>query len=100
MTPSRLKAFVSNAESANISVIDTVARTNTATIPVSRVPGESAVTPDGGRLFVLHQHGTGIPNQCPVEVIDTATNKIITTVIIHGHWTKDILFTLHVHLEY
>src|SRR2546427_9007952 len=30
MTPSRLKAFVSNAESANISVIDTVARTNTA----------------------------------------------------------------------
>ena len=93
MTPNRLKAFVSNGTSASISVLDTVARTNTATIPVSRVPGESAITPDGNRLFVLHQHGTGIPNQCPVEVIDTATNQIITTVIIPGHWAKEILFT-------
>jgi|ERR1041385_6415075 YVTN family beta-propeller protein len=93
MTPDRLKAFVSDAMSGSISVLDTVARTNTATIPVARVPGESAITPDGRRLFVLHQHGTGIPNQCPVEVIDTATNVIITTVIIPGHWAKDILFT-------
>ena len=57
MTPNQLKAFVSNGKSANVSVIDTVARTITATIPVSRSPGESAITPDGGRLFVVHQGG-------------------------------------------
>jgi YVTN family beta-propeller protein len=91
MTPNRLKAFVSDGLSASISVLDTVAHTNTAAVPVSAVPGESAVTPDGGRLFVLHQGG--LHGNCPVDVIDTATNLVITTVIIPGHWAKDILFT-------
>jgi YVTN family beta-propeller protein len=91
MTPNKLKAFVSNAKSSNVSVIDTVARTNIATIPVSRVPGESAVTPDGGRLFVVHQGGHH--QLCPVDVIDTTTNQIITTVNLPGTWLKDILFT-------
>src|SRR5213075_2300673 len=91
MTPNRLKAFVSNGTSASISVLDTVARTNTATIPVGRSPGESAITPDGARLFVVHQRGDN--RTCPVDVIDTATNQVITTVFIPGHWDKDILFT-------
>ena len=92
MTPNRFKAFVSNGKSASVSVLDTVAHTNTATIPVSRVPGESAITPDGGRLFVLHQSGDN--HTCPVDVIDTATNLVIITVMIPGNWAKDILFTL------
>ena len=91
MTPNKLKAFVSNAKSSNVSVIDTVARSVIATIPVSRVPGESAVTPDGGRLFVVHQGGHH--QLCPVDVIDTTTNQIITTVNLPGTWLKDILFT-------
>ena len=65
MTPDRRKAFVSDAQSASISVLDTVARTNIATIPVSTVPGESAITPDGGRLFVVHEgglHGHAAPS--------------------------------------
>ena len=92
MTPNRLKAFVSNGHSGSISVLDTVAHTTTATIPVSRSPGESAITPDGRRLFVLDQRG--LDGNCPVDVIDTATNLVITTVLIPGHWAKDILFTL------
>src|SRR5438034_3529986 len=92
MTPNRLKAFISNAHSASISVLDTVAHTNIATIPVSRAPGESAITPDGRRLFVLHQFA--LNGNCPVDVIDTATNLVITTVLLPGHWAKDILFTL------
>ena len=91
MTPNRLKAFVSNGNDGTISVLDTVARTNTATIPVGRSPGESAITPDGARLFVVHQRGDN--RTCPVDVIDTATNQVITTVFIPGHWDKDILFT-------
>jgi YVTN family beta-propeller protein len=91
MTPNKLKAFVSNAQSSSISVLDTVARTNIATIPVARVPGESAVTPDGGRLFVVHESGG--QRGCPVEVINTTTNQVITTVTLPGNWLKDILFT-------
>ena len=94
MTPDRRKAFVSNMMSASVSVLDTVARTNIATIPVYNVPGESAITPDGRRLFVLHQAGLPNNGDCPVAVIDTATNLVITTVLIPGHWAKDILFTL------
>ena len=90
MSPDRLKAYVSNGVAATVSVLDTVALTTTATIqlgPGSR-PQESAVTPDGGRLFVIYQ-STPI-----VTVIDTATNQIITNVLIGGHQAKDILFTL------
>jgi YVTN family beta-propeller protein len=92
ITPDRRKAFISDALSASISVLDTVARTNIATIPVSTVPGESAVTPDGGRLFVVHEGG--VNGNCPVDVIDTATNLVITTVLLPGYQCKDILFTL------
>src|SRR5262245_17064866 len=92
ITLDRRKAFISDAHTGTISVLDTVARKNIATIPVSRVPGESAVTPDGRRLFVLHQ--VGLDGNCPVDVIDTATNLVITTVLLPGHQCKDILFTL------
>ena len=80
-TPDRLKAYVTDERSATISVLDTVALTNIVTIPVNRDPGESDVTPDGGRLFVVHQISLqGDPTHFPVEVIDTATNLVITTV--------------------
>ncbi len=61
------------------------------TIPVGPIPGESQVTPDGGKFFALHQVGSH--GSCPVDVIDTATDTIITTVDIPDHWAKDILIT-------
>src|SRR6266536_2969571 len=96
ITPDRRKAFISDLLSESISVLDTVTLTNIATIPVYNVPGETTITPDGRRLFVLHQAplSIGDPDHSPVEVIDTATNLVITTVLIPGHWAKDILFTL------
>jgi len=94
MTPDRLKAFISNARSASISVLDTVAETNTASIPVYRLPGEMAVTPDGGRLLVVHQTNVnGDERHSPVNVIDTTTNSVITTLLISGDSAKDILIT-------
>jgi YVTN family beta-propeller protein len=90
-----LKAFVSDNFTSSISVIDTVALTNSATIPVERRPGTSAITPNGTQLWVVHQIAVqGDPNHSPVEVIDTATNQVITTVLIPGQGAKDILFTL------
>jgi len=95
MTLDRLKAFVSDNLTASISVLDTVALTNIATIPVQRRPGTSAITPNGRQLWVVHQVGLeGHTSHSPVEVIDTATNLIITTVLIPGQGAKDILFTL------
>src|SRR5437773_9024954 len=92
ITPDRGKAFISNAQSASISVLDTVAHTNIATIPVYNVPGESAITPDGRQLWVVHEAGyNGDRTHCPVAVIDTATNLVITTVLLPGHECKDIL---------
>jgi YVTN family beta-propeller protein len=96
ITPDRRKAFISDLLSESISVLDTVTLTNIATIPVYNVPGESTITPDGRRLFVLHQAplSSGDPDHSPVAVIDTATNLVITTVLIPGQGAKDILFTL------
>ncbi|HEY3154762.1 MAG TPA: YncE family protein, partial [Candidatus Binatia bacterium] len=96
ITPDRRKAFISDLLSESISVLDTVTLTNIATIPVYNVPGESTITPDGRRLFVLHQAplSSGDPDHSPVAVIDTATNLVITTVLIPGKGAKDILFTL------
>ena len=92
ITPDLSKAFISNESSSSVSVLDTMTRTNIATIRVYRRPGELAVTPDGGQLWVLHQ--TNLGTSCPVAVIDTATNELITTVLLPGHGCKDILFTL------
>jgi len=95
ITPDRLKAFISNSLSASISVLDTVAHTNIATIPVYNVPGETTITPDGRQLWVIHQAPLASdPDHSPVAVIDTATNLVITTVLILGKGAKDILFTL------
>src|SRR5882724_1063114 len=96
ITPDRRKAFITDLLSASISVLDTVTLTNIATIPVYNVPGESTITPDGARLFVLHQAplSIGAPDHSPVAVIDTATNLVITTILIPGKGAKDILFTL------
>src|SRR5207245_928464 len=96
MSPDGLKAYVSNGQAGTVSVLDTVALTATATIqldPNSR-PQQSAVTPDGGRLFLIHQLSPY------VTVIDTASNLVITDVFIGGHQAKDILFTLDGHFAY
>ena len=77
-----------------MSVIDTVTLTTSATIPVGASPQESAVTPDGGRLFLVHESDAG------VTVIDTATNLVIANVVIGGHLAKDVLFTLDGHFAY
>ena len=59
ITMDRLKAFISDYRASSISVLDTVARTNIATIPVNKGPGEIAITPDGKQLWVIHQKPRG-----------------------------------------
>ncbi len=68
-------AYITNAASNTVSVIDTA--TNTVTglpIPVGILPRGVAVTPDGGKVYVAN---TGSNT---VSVIDTATNSVVGTI--------------------
>ena len=69
-----------------------MAHTNIATIPVSSVPGESAVTPDGGRLFVVHQVGLTMATAPSTSLIRQPIWSSPLS-LIPGNWAKDILFT-------
>jgi YVTN family beta-propeller protein len=70
-------AYVTNAGSDDVSVIDTASNTVTATIPVGTSPFGVAVTPNGAFVYVTH-------NLCrisdDVSVIDTTTNTVTATI--------------------
>jgi YVTN family beta-propeller protein len=75
-------AYIANAFSNNVSVIDT--QTNTvigSPIPVGNFPWGVAVSPDGGKVYVTVINGTertsGVSGG--VAVIDTRTNTVIAT---------------------
>ena len=90
MTPDGLKAYVSNGQSGTVSVIDTVNRSVTVTIPTLHGnPQEITVSPDGGRVFVVHQS----PGGGFVTVINTATDSLITNVPVPGNNARDVLVT-------
>src|SRR5689334_17725437 len=58
-------AYITNASSNTVSVIDTATNLVIATIPVGVGPGGVAVHPDGSRVYVTH----GASNT--LSVIDT-----------------------------
>ena len=71
------RAYVTNAGSASVSVINT--HTNTvigSPIPVGVAPQGLAVTPDGAFVYVANK------NSDSVSVIDAATNTVVTTVAL------------------
>jgi YVTN family beta-propeller protein len=67
-------AYITNQNSGNVSVIDTVTNTVIATIPIGNSPDGVAVTSDGSRAYVT--------NTGQVSAIDTATNTVIATVFV------------------
>jgi YVTN family beta-propeller protein len=78
-------AYITNATSDTVSVINTTTDAVTAMIPVGSFPvgGEPfgvAVSPDGSRVYVAHDIGPGI-----VSVIDTATNAVSATIPVVGN---------------
>jgi YVTN family beta-propeller protein len=77
-TPAGPFAYISNANSRSVSVINTSANTVVATISLcgdcASEPQGLAVTP-GGKFVYVADRGTG-----SVEVIATATNSVTTTI--------------------
>jgi YVTN family beta-propeller protein len=68
-------AYITNAGSNNVSVIDTATNMVTAAIPAGVAPWGLAVTPDGSKVYVANSSLPGF-----VTVIDTATNAVTATI--------------------
>src|ERR1035437_1488086 len=69
-------AYITNHESDNVSVIDTINNTVIATVPVKSHPFGVAVSPDGKKVYVANNDDDN------VSVIDTATRNVTCTVPI------------------
>lgn len=67
-------AYIANAGSNNISVIDIAINTVIATIPVGVAPTNVSVSSNGSRVYVSNQGAAS------VSVIDPATNTVISTI--------------------
>jgi YVTN family beta-propeller protein len=66
-------AYITNANSNNVSVINTATNTVIATIPVGSGPLGVAVTPDRSKVYVANSDNT-------VSVINTATNSVTIAI--------------------
>ena len=73
-----------------IAFIDTATRNVTSTVPVNnRTPGPSTTSPDGRYLYVPnHNMAMSGANENVIDVIDTATKKLIGTIAVppNPHW--------------
>ncbi|MEP7208079.1 MAG: IPTL-CTERM sorting domain-containing protein [Casimicrobiaceae bacterium] len=67
-------AYVPNAFSGNVSVIDIATDAVIATIPVGTTPRGAGFTPDGTRVYVTNQGAD------TVSAISTATNTVVATI--------------------
>ena len=72
------RAYVVNANSGTVSVIDTATNTVIKTITVGSNPQDVAVSPDGTRAYVTDTDGT-------VSVVNTATgSNVVTPITVDG----------------
>ncbi|MFD5430272.1 YncE family protein, partial [Streptomyces sp. NPDC127084] len=68
------RAYVTNLDSDNVSVINTTDNTVLTTIPVGTGPRGVAISPDGARAYVTNQGSNN------VSVINTTDNTVLTTI--------------------
>jgi YVTN family beta-propeller protein len=80
------RAYVTNGNSNNVSVIDTATNTVVDTIAVVAAPIGAAMTPDGAHAYVTST-GSNI-----VSVIDTASNTVVDTIGV-GSQPFDVAMT-------
>src|SRR5271169_3483921 len=95
-------AYITNYDSGNISVIDTVTNTVTATVNLGAAnvvahPWGVAVAPDGTKVYVTELNNVETDNKhptyCSVAVIDTATNTVTATVPVGSYYIDGIYLT-------
>ncbi len=74
VSPDGTRAYVTNADSKSVSVIDTATNTVVATVGVGNHPTAVTVSPDGTRAYVTNSASKS------VSVIDTKTNAVLATI--------------------
>lgn len=74
ITPDNKKAYVTNALSGNVSVIDTATHKVLKTIPVGTEPFGCALTLDGAKLYVANLFSNNL------SVINTSTDTVVKTI--------------------
>ena len=67
-------AYITNASSSSVSVIDIASNSVVATVPVGSFPNGVAVTPDGAFVYVANLISSN------VSVIATASNAVVAAV--------------------
>jgi YVTN family beta-propeller protein len=82
ITPDGTRAYVTNAGSNKVSVINTKAHAVTGTVSVGRNPLDVALTPDGTKAYVANAGSNS------VSVINTGTNALVATVAVGAHPLK------------
>ncbi len=87
MTGDGAKVYVSNKDTAFISVIDTAVRRVCGSIEMPEGSEGIALSPDGKNLYAMSHMGSPLPNKChPTNlsfyVIDTATDTVIQQVAL------------------
>jgi len=75
-------AYIPNANSNNVSVIDIATNAVVATVPVGLFPRGSAVNPGGAFAYIANSTGNS------VSVINTATNTVATTRLGLAPWVS------------
>jgi YVTN family beta-propeller protein len=75
-TPCAVLAYVSNADSNSVSVIDTSDNTVVATVVVGNSPFGVVVNQDGTRAYVANAFSSDI------SVIGTSTNTVVATIAL------------------
>jgi len=69
-------AYIPNAGSSNVSVVDAATETVVTTIPVGPNPWAVSVSPDESLVYIPNLGGSS------VSVIDTGTNTVVTTIAV------------------
>lgn len=78
-------AYITNLNSANVSVIDVATNSLITAIPVGGSPYGVSVSPDGSTVYVTNR------DDSTVSVISTATNTVIATIGWVGHHPQGIV---------
>jgi len=73
-------AYITNAGSNTVSVIDTATNTIRATVSVGSNPNGVAVTPDGTKVYVANSDWDNVSTIDTISVIDTAIDTVIARV--------------------
>ncbi len=87
ITPDKRFAYVTNQNSASVSVVDLTGLTKVTDIPVGGGPFGVALTPDGKRAYVANSASNS------VSVIDTASNTVVAAIPIPGVQPRGVAVT-------